>query len=91
MARGGFAGRGGFGGGFAGGFVGGFGGPAMGRGGRNFTNDLYADYNGPEGATESGTPAVGALPFAALEPSKQIMIRNVRLPQRPLQTRLRGS
>lgn len=90
MPRGGFmGGRGGFGGQFGGGF----GGPMMGnhmggmgggmRGGRNFTNDLYADYNGPEGGA-AVTSVVGGNgivaptgPAANIEPSVQIMVRNV--------------
>jgi hypothetical protein len=79
--RGGFAPRGGFAG--RGGFVGrgAFNGaPPPGRGGRYFTNDLYADYNGPEGVVGAPTgPSAGVMgPVgAALEPSKQIMVRNV--------------
>jgi len=77
--RGGFAPRGGFAG--RGGFVGrgGFAGPPPpGRGGRYFTNDLYADYNGPEGVVGAPTgPSASLAPAVALEPSKQIMIRNV--------------
>lgn len=77
--RGGFAPRGGFAG--RGGFVGrgGFAGPPPpGRGGRYFTNDLYADYNGPEGVVGAPTgPSASLAPAVALEPSKQIMIRNL--------------
>lgn len=58
---------------------------AGGRPGRTFTNDLYADYNGPEGGAVPttavpGSIVPGAMPLAAnLEPSKQIMVRNVSL------------
>lgn len=70
--RGGFMPRGGFmngGGMMAGG----------GRGGRTFTNDLYADYNGPEaGVGGHGAGMDAILPAATpAEPSTQIMVRNV--------------
>ena len=58
---------------------------AGGRPGRTFTNDLYADYNGPEGGAVPttavpGSIVPGAMPLAPnLEPSKQIMVRNVSL------------
>lgn len=84
--RGGFrGGRGGFGGGFGGhhgGFGGGHGGPAA-AGGRNFSNDLYADYNGPEGGAQNGEqPAAAAtagLRAEPAEPNQQILVRNVSL------------
>lgn len=48
-------------------------------GGRNFSNDLYADYNGPEGgegmAVDQVTPS-GLEPIPA-EPNQQILVRNV--------------
>lgn len=100
MMGGGF--RGGFQGGFQGGPAGGFGnhmGGMMGgggRGGRNFTQDLYADYNGPDAS--GGVGAVGGDGYGAdgmamgggvvgapaavvsAEPSTQIMVRNVSIP-----------
>lgn len=82
--RGGFGGggfRGGFGGGFRGGFRGGFQGGGMGaQGGRAFTNDLYADYNGPNGANGGGMEVDGAgavAPAVPAEPNQQILVRNV--------------
>ncbi len=57
--------------------------PGSGRGGRNFTNDLYADYNGPDGTAANGgmDPAVAGGEPAAFappaEPSAQIHVRNV--------------
>jgi hypothetical protein len=98
MGRGGFQPgfqpgfRGGFQGGFRGGFRGrgGFGAPGgfnQGGGhmapGRNFSNDLYADYNGPEG----GAPGPGGAPTEPsglraepAEPNQQILVRNVSQP-----------
>lgn len=84
--RGGFAPgmRGGFAPGFRGGFGGGMGGGMM-AGGRTFTNDLYADYSGPEaeGAPKDEEMAgaidpmgSGLMPEPA-EPSAQILVRNV--------------
>ncbi len=77
--------RGGFGGGFGGPMNGHMGGMMGDQGGRNFTNDLYADYNGPDG---SGNGAMmdmsmmgGMMPVAPIlnqaEPSAQIKVRNV--------------
>jgi hypothetical protein len=73
--RGGFRGRGGF--GAPGGFNQGGGHMAPGR---NFSNDLYADYNGPEG----GAPGPGGAPTEPsglraepAEPNQQILVRNV--------------
>lgn len=81
MGRGGFAGRGGFNGGFNAGFNGV---AAPGQGGRSFTNDLYADYNGPEGGAGIPTGPASSVPLGApVEPSKQIMIRNVCCPHLP--------
>jgi hypothetical protein len=83
---GGFMGRGGFGAPMMGNHMGGMGGGAM-RGGRNFTNDLYADYNGPEGSVAANGMAMGmgmgmgmgapTMPAAHVEPSVQVMVRNV--------------
>ena len=67
MGRGGLVGRGGF-----------NGAPVPGRNGRFFTNDLYADYNGPEGGVGIPTGPASNVAFGGVvEPSKQIMIRNV--------------
>jgi hypothetical protein len=92
--RGGFNGpglRGGFGGGFRGGFGGG--GMGLGRGGmhaqaagaaggRNFSNDLYADYNGPEGQGGMQVDSAGSgLQPEPAEPNQQIMVRNVSAAQ----------
>lgn len=82
---GGFMGRGGFGGPMMGNHMGGMGGAAM-RGGRNFTNDLYADYSGPDGSAVASGMGMGmgmgmaapAMPAANVEPSVQVMVRNVR-------------
>lgn len=81
---GGFMGRGGFGAPMMGNHMGGMGGGAM-RGGRNFTNDLYADYNGPDGSAVANGMGMGmgmgmgvpAMPAANVEPSVQVMVRNV--------------
>lgn len=54
--------------------MGGMGGGDMG-GGRAFTNDLYADYNGPEAGAGAGMDAMPAATPA--EPSTQILVRNV--------------
>lgn len=94
--RGGFGGpgfrggmQGGFGGGFQrGGFAGGFGGRGAyaggvggGVGGRNFSNDLYADYNGPSGAVDGGMavdgPVSSGLQPQPAEPNQQILVRNL--------------
>ncbi|KAI9638822.1 uncharacterized protein MKK02DRAFT_31135 [Dioszegia hungarica] len=102
--RGGFAPgfRGGFAPGFRGGFRGGFqggagagagfqGGAAAGAGGRAFTNDLYADYNGPAGGAGAngaagaggmeveGAPSgpAGGVPVVPAEPNQQILVRNL--------------
>lgn len=90
-------GRGGFApgmrGGFAPGFRGGFGGPMGGMmgGGRQFTNDIYADYPGAEaeGGAKDEEMAGGAIdPMGSglmpepAEPSAQILVRNVSGPQR---------
>lgn len=86
--RGGFGGRGGFGmngGGFG---RGGYAGGAGAAGGRNFSNDIYADYNGPEGANGmqvdgaaggAGAAGSGLQPIQA-DPNQQILVRNVRIP-----------
>ena len=96
MPRGGFGGggfRGGYGGirgGFGMGYMGGGGGMGLGRGGgppqgggRNFTNDLYADYSGPDSqANGGGMPVDGAgsgLKPEPAEPNQQILVRNVSL------------
>lgn len=54
-------------------------GGAAAAGGRNFSNDLYADYNGPEGgegmAVDQVAPS-GLEPIPA-EPNQQILVRNV--------------
>lgn len=88
--RGGYRGslRGGFRGGYRGGFRGGFAGGAE----RTFNQDVYADYSGPDqqmggglrmdgGGYQGGAPAYsGGQPYGAdfpLEPSQQIMVRNV--------------
>ncbi|TBU60208.1 RNA-binding domain-containing protein [Dichomitus squalens] len=79
--------RGGFRGGFRGGYAGG-GGPGAGGGGRDFSSqDLYADYSGPDqpgnlrlGAYSDGGAYGGAGGFGAgfePEPSQQIMVRNL--------------
>ena len=79
-------GRGGLRGGLRGGFRGGFAGAAGGGAGRDFSSqDLYADYSGPDqagaaiGTYPQGQYAAGAYGagFDA-EPSQQIMVRNVR-------------
>lgn len=82
--RGGFGGHpGAFGGHHAHAGPGGPGGPGM--TGRNFSNDIYADYNGPEGGAQNGAaPAGGAAETAGLraepaEPNQQILVRNVSL------------
>ncbi|KAI0331769.1 RNA-binding domain-containing protein [Cubamyces sp. BRFM 1775] len=72
------------GGGFRGGFRGGF---AGGAGGRDFSSqDLYADYSGPDsqggmrmGGFDAGYAAAGAGAYAGFEPepSQQIMVRNL--------------
>ncbi|WVO15019.1 hypothetical protein L204_102662 [Cryptococcus depauperatus] len=84
--------RGGFRGGFMGGGMGHMnnnmgGGMAMtgasgpggsSHGGRNFSNDLYADYNGPDGGdmqVEEAAPS-GMEPIPA-EPNQQILVRNL--------------
>lgn len=79
--RGGFNAGGGP--GFRGGFRGGFGGGGMGLGrggfqghqggpaGRDFNNDVYADYNGGAGAANGGMQVDQA------EPNQQIYVRNV--------------
>lgn len=93
MGRGGFVPgfRGGFAGGFRGGFrgrgafgpPGGFGGHGhMGAGpggppGRNFSNDLYADYNGPEGGVGGAPTEPSGLRAEPAEPNQQILVRNV--------------
>ena len=94
--RGGFMPRGGgfgFRGGLRGGYMGGGGGGmgmgmgmgmgGAGRGGRNFSNDLYADYNGPEGSAANGGMAVdgvgSGLQSEPAEPNQQILVRNVSL------------
>lgn len=84
IPRGTFYNRGGFGGAF-GNHLGAIGGGQ--RGGRNFSQDLYAEYNGPDaavpGAAEGfdgsmvGVPAGPAVVSVDLEPSTQIMVRNV--------------
>lgn len=55
------------------------GGAGAAAGGRKFSNDLYADYNGPEGgeamAVDQVTPS-GLEPIPA-EPNQQILVRNV--------------
>lgn len=57
--------------------------PGGGRGGRNFTNDLYADYNGPDasgGGMEGMEGNMGSgLTAEPAEPSQQILVRNVSL------------
>ncbi|KAK8849790.1 hypothetical protein IAR55_005126 [Kwoniella newhampshirensis] len=68
-------------GGFAGGMGrGGYGGAVGVQGGRNFTNDLYADYNGPDGSAEAmavdGGVSSGLQPEPA-EPNQQILVRNL--------------
>jgi hypothetical protein len=80
--------RGGFRGGYRGGFRGGFAGGAE----RTFNQDVYADYSGPDqqmggglrmdgGGYHGGAPAYSSSqPYGAdfaLEPSQQIMVRNV--------------
>ncbi|KAI0337219.1 RNA-binding domain-containing protein [Trametopsis cervina] len=80
--RGGLRGGGGFRGGIRGGFRGGFGGGAAGR---DFSSqDLYADYSGPDQAGPgagsyggNGYAAGGAYPGFDAEPSQQIMVRNL--------------
>ena len=84
--RGGYMGGGGMGMGMGGGGggmgmgMGGMGG--AGRGGRNFSNDLYADYNGPEGGASNGgamqVDPVRSGPAAdQADPNQQILVRNV--------------
>jgi hypothetical protein len=68
-------GRGGFGAPMMGNHMGGMGGGM--RGGRNFTNDLYADYNGPDGSVVANGMGGPAIPAANVEPSVQIIVRNV--------------
>ncbi len=79
--RGGFMGGGGMGMGMGGGGGMGMGMGGAGRGGRNFSNDLYADYNGPDGSAANGGMAVdgvgSGLPAEPAEPNQQIMVRNV--------------
>lgn len=54
---------------------GGFGGAANGAaGGRDFNNDVYADYNGGGGAGANGA---GAMQVDQAEPNQQIYVRNV--------------
>jgi len=63
------------------------GGMGAGRGGRNFTNDLYADYSGPEAAAADGmgmegvegAPMTSGLQAEPAEPSQQILVRNVSI------------
>nr|XP_019043686.1 RNP domain-containing protein [Kwoniella bestiolae CBS 10118]OCF22616.1 RNP domain-containing protein [Kwoniella bestiolae CBS 10118] len=93
--RGGFPPRGGF-GGFRGGFRGGFmGGPGFGgagrgmgfnagyaaQGGRSFNDNIYADYNGPEGGEGMAVDGAGAggsgLKPQPAEPNQQILVRNL--------------
>lgn len=84
--RGGLRGlRGGLRGGFRGGFRGGYAGPA---GGRDFSQDLYAPYSGPDqaaaggGLSSYGGSGYGGAGYAAgydAEPSQQIMVRNVSI------------
>lgn len=68
-------GRGGFGAPMMGNHMGGMGGGM--RGGRNFTNDLYADYNGPDGSVVANGMGGPVVPAANVEPSVQIIVRNV--------------
>jgi len=81
--RGGFQGGGGFGGrgGYGGGGFGGRGGynNMGGGGGRNFTNDIYADYNGPEGGNGMAVDGAAGPGFQArpAEPNQQILVRNL--------------
>ena len=83
--RGGLRGlRGGYRGSFRGGFRGGYGGgPGASR---DFSNDLYADYSGPDqpapgsgmhGYGGNGGYAGGYAGGYDAEPSQQIMVRNV--------------
>lgn len=84
--RGGLRGLRGGRGGFRGGFRGGYAGAAPGR---DFSSqDLYADYSGPDsqsgGLRMEGYPAGGfaagaPYPGFEAEPSQQIMVRNVRI------------
>jgi hypothetical protein len=51
-------------------------------GGRNFSNDLYADYNGPEGQGGMQVDSAGSgLQPEPAEPNQQIMVRNVSAAQ----------
>lgn len=91
--RGGLRGSSGYRGGFRGGYRGGFaGGVAAGGGGRDFSSqDLYADYSGPDqqgnmrmggygdGSAYGGAGAYGGAAAGGFEPepSQQIMVRNV--------------
>ncbi|PIL23178.1 hypothetical protein GSI_14487 [Ganoderma sinense ZZ0214-1] len=91
--RGGFRGSSGLRGGYRGGYRGGFaGGVAAGGGGRDFsTQDLYADYSGPDSqgnvrmggygdsSAYGGASAYGAAGGGGFEPepSQQIMVRNL--------------
>lgn len=78
-------GGGGMGMGMGMGIGGGGGGSGMGmggggRGGRNFSNDLYADYNGPDGSASNGMavdPVGSGLQPEPAEPNQQILVRNV--------------
>ncbi|WRT69833.1 uncharacterized protein IL334_006824 [Kwoniella shivajii] len=84
--RGGFmgqAGPGGYGGGFGGGMGRGMGfNPQYGAqqaGGRSFNDNIYADYNGPEGGegiAVDGAAGTGLKPQPA-EPNQQILVRNL--------------
>lgn len=65
MGRGGFGGRGGF----QGHGVGAPGAPGGPGGGRDFSNDLYADYNGN-----------GGMAVEQAEPNQQIFVKNVSPP-----------
>ncbi|WVR07945.1 hypothetical protein IAU60_004988 [Kwoniella sp. DSM 27419] len=95
--RGGFmGGMGGMGGGFRGGFGGGMGRGGMGfnnfgghaaaaAGGRSFNDNIYADYNGPEGSSDAmnvdgiptGPAAGSGLKPQPAEPNQQILVRNL--------------
>ena len=59
------------------------GGGGMGAGGgRNFSNDIYADYSGPDGSAANGNGVARAEPA---DPNQQIIVRNVS----PLCVRMR--
>ena len=95
--RGGLRGSSGFRGGYRGGYRGGFAGGVAAGGGRDFSSqDLYADYSGPDSqgnmrmggygdsGAYGGAGAYGAAAGAGFEaePSQQIMVRNVSAPRR---------